>query len=106
MPSFNQEEKTKQLLLKTINYSMCSFAFIALDIQCFKEGIQLSVKNFGFQVFLDDLPADFSDALLEYNRQVTEDFASFLLIVSRLADMKQEYQLPLSKIGKCILVPL
>lgn len=29
---------------------------------------------------------------------VTKDFASFLLIVSKLADMKQEYQLPLSKI--------
>lgn len=50
------------------------------------------------KVFLDDLPQDFSDALLEYNMQVTKDFASFLLIVSRLADMKQEYQLPLSKI--------
>lgn len=49
-------------------------------------------------MFLDDLPQDFSDALLEYNMQVTKDFASFLLIVSRLADMKQEYQLPLSKI--------
>ncbi|XP_038173537.1 probable ATP-dependent RNA helicase DDX60 [Arvicola amphibius] len=50
------------------------------------------------KVFLDDLPEDFSEALLEYNTQVTEDFAAFLLIVSRLADMKQEYQLPLSKI--------
>ncbi|XP_057609085.1 probable ATP-dependent RNA helicase DDX60 [Chionomys nivalis] len=50
------------------------------------------------KVFLDDLPEDFSEALLEYNTQVTEDFAAFLLIVSQLADMKQEYQLPLSKI--------
>ncbi|XP_036022571.1 probable ATP-dependent RNA helicase DDX60 [Onychomys torridus] len=57
--------------------------------------------NFKFyqsKVFLDDLPEDFSAALHEYNMQVTEDFAFFLLIVSRLADMKQEYQLPLSKI--------
>lgn len=57
-------------------------------------------------MFLDDLPQDFSDALLEYSMQVAKDFASFLLIVSRLADMKQEYQLPLSKIGKYILVLL
>ncbi|EDL82748.1 rCG41175, partial [Rattus norvegicus] len=56
-------------------------------------------KFYQSKVFLDDLPQDFSDALLEYNMQVTRDFASFLLIVSRLADMKQEYQLPLSKIG-------
>ncbi|XP_052018070.1 probable ATP-dependent RNA helicase DDX60 isoform X1 [Apodemus sylvaticus] len=59
---------------------------------------EVNSKFYQSKVFLDDLPADFSDALLEYNRQVTEDFASFLLIVSRLADMKQEYQLPLSKI--------
>lgn len=56
-------------------------------------------------MFLDDLPDDFNEALLEYNMQVTKDFAAFLLIVSRLADMKQEYQLPLSKIGKCVSVP-
>ncbi|XP_076409397.1 putative ATP-dependent RNA helicase DDX60 [Peromyscus maniculatus bairdii] len=57
--------------------------------------------NFKFyqsKVFLDDLPEDFSAALHEYNMQVTEDFATFLLIVSQLADKKQEYQLPLSKI--------
>ena len=57
-------------------------------------------------MFLDALPEDFSEALLEYNTQVTEDFAAFLRIVSRLADMKEEYQLPLSKIGKCVLVPM
>ncbi|XP_055453873.1 probable ATP-dependent RNA helicase DDX60 isoform X1 [Psammomys obesus] len=58
----------------------------------------VNAKFYQSKVFLDDLPEDFSDALLEYNMQVTEDFASFLLIVSQLADMKQEYQLPLSKI--------
>lgn len=83
---------------------MWSFAFIALVNRCFKEGIQFSLKTSDLQVFLDDLPEDFSHALLEYNTQVTEDFASFLLMVSRLADMKQEYQLSLSKIGTCILV--
>ncbi|XP_057608848.1 probable ATP-dependent RNA helicase DDX60 [Chionomys nivalis] len=57
-----------------------------------------NVKFYQSKVFLDDLPEDFSEALLEYNTQVTEDFAAFLRIVSRLADMKQEYQLPLSKI--------
>ncbi|XP_047407322.1 probable ATP-dependent RNA helicase DDX60 isoform X2 [Sciurus carolinensis] len=51
------------------------------------------------KVFLDDLPKDFGAALDEYNMQVTKDFACFLLIVSKLADMKQEYQLPLSKIS-------
>ncbi|XP_050017753.1 probable ATP-dependent RNA helicase DDX60 isoform X3 [Alexandromys fortis] len=56
------------------------------------------IKDYQSKVFLDDLPEDFSEALLEYNTQVTEDFAAFLQIVSRLADMKQEYQLPLSKI--------
>ncbi|XP_076770308.1 putative ATP-dependent RNA helicase DDX60 isoform X2 [Arvicanthis niloticus] len=59
---------------------------------------EVHAKFYQSKVFLDDLPEDFSDALLEYNMQVTKDFASFLLIVSRLADMKQEYQLPLSKI--------
>ncbi|XP_059100446.1 probable ATP-dependent RNA helicase DDX60 [Peromyscus eremicus] len=57
-----------------------------------------NIKFYQSKVFLDDLPEDFSAALHEYNMQVTEDFATFLLIVSRLADMKQEYQLPLSKI--------
>lgn len=58
------------------------------------------------QVFLEDLPKDFKDALDQYNKNVTEDFASFLMIVSRLADMKQEYQLPLSHTGRCIFAPL
>ncbi|KAM5264315.1 putative ATP-dependent RNA helicase DDX60 [Ctenodactylus gundi] len=55
-------------------------------------------KFYQSKVFLEDLPEDFNQALHEYNTQVTEDFASFLLIVSRLADRKQECQLPLSKI--------
>lgn len=59
---------------------------------------EVNSKFYQSKVFLDDLPEDFSHALLEYNTQVTEDFASFLLMVSRLADMKQEYQLSLSKI--------
>ncbi|XP_029336518.1 probable ATP-dependent RNA helicase DDX60 isoform X3 [Mus caroli] len=59
---------------------------------------EVNPKFYQSKVFLDDLPEDFSHALLEYNMQVTEDFASFLLMVSRLADMKQEYQLSLSKI--------
>ncbi|KFO30865.1 Putative ATP-dependent RNA helicase DDX60, partial [Fukomys damarensis] len=57
-----------------------------------------NMKFYQSKVFLDDLPEDFSAALDEYNMQVTKDFASFLLIVSKLADMKQEYQLPLSEI--------
>uniref|UniRef100_A0A8C6RFX4 DDX60-like winged helix domain-containing protein n=2 Tax=Nannospalax galili TaxID=1026970 RepID=A0A8C6RFX4_NANGA len=57
-----------------------------------------NTKFYQSKVFLDDLPDDFDAALHEYNMQVTKDFANFLQIVSRLADMKQEYQLPLSKI--------
>ncbi|XP_036914143.1 probable ATP-dependent RNA helicase DDX60 isoform X2 [Sturnira hondurensis] len=57
------------------------------------------VKFCQSKVFLEDLPEDFSAALHKYNTTVTKDFASFLLIVSKLADMKQEYQLPLSKIN-------
>lgn len=57
-------------------------------------------------MFLEDLPEDFNAALHEYNMNVTKDFASFLLNVSKLADMKQEYQLPLSKISKYILAPM
>uniref|UniRef100_A0A8C5JYK5 DDX60-like winged helix domain-containing protein n=2 Tax=Jaculus jaculus TaxID=51337 RepID=A0A8C5JYK5_JACJA len=70
----------------------------------------VDIKFHQSKVFLDDLPEDFSAALHEYNIQITEDFASFLQIVSKLADMKQEYQLPLSKIkfsGKeCEDIPL
>ncbi|KAM9191809.1 putative ATP-dependent RNA helicase DDX60 [Dugong dugon] len=51
------------------------------------------------KVFLDDLPEDFNAALHEHNMSVTKDFASFLITVSKLADMKQEYQLPLSNIN-------
>ncbi|XP_045058537.2 probable ATP-dependent RNA helicase DDX60 isoform X2 [Desmodus rotundus] len=58
-----------------------------------------TVKFYQSKVFLEDLPEDFNAALHEYNMTVTKDFASFLLIVSKLADMKQEYQLPLSKIN-------
>ncbi|EHB11595.1 Putative ATP-dependent RNA helicase DDX60, partial [Heterocephalus glaber] len=57
-----------------------------------------NMKFYQSKVFLDDLPEDFSAALVEYNMQVTKDFASFLPLVSKLADMKQEYQLPLSEI--------
>ncbi|XP_058526001.1 probable ATP-dependent RNA helicase DDX60 [Ochotona princeps] len=51
------------------------------------------------KVFLEDLPEDFSAALHEYNMNVTKDFTSFLLMVSKFADMKQEYELPLSNIN-------
>ncbi|XP_006864612.1 PREDICTED: probable ATP-dependent RNA helicase DDX60 [Chrysochloris asiatica] len=50
------------------------------------------------KMLLDDLPEDFNAALHEYNMNVTKDFASLLIIASKLADMKQEYQLPLSNI--------
>ncbi|XP_039732062.1 putative ATP-dependent RNA helicase DDX60 [Pteropus medius] len=58
-----------------------------------------TVKFYQSKVFLEALPEDFGAALNEYNMNVTKDFASFLLIVSNLADMKQEYQLPVSEIS-------
>ncbi|NXW54987.1 DDX60 helicase, partial [Eurystomus gularis] len=49
------------------------------------------------KVFLEDLPEDFADAVKEYNTKVEENFAHFLLTIAKLADMEQEYRLPLSK---------
>ncbi|XP_061228962.1 probable ATP-dependent RNA helicase DDX60 isoform X2 [Neopsephotus bourkii] len=49
------------------------------------------------KVFLEDLPEDFAEAVNEYNRKVEENFAHFLLTTAKLADMEQEYRLPLSK---------
>ncbi|NXV81477.1 DDX60 helicase, partial [Atlantisia rogersi] len=49
------------------------------------------------KVFLEDLPKDFADAVREYNTKVKENFAHFLLSTAKLADMEQEYRLPLSK---------
>ncbi|NXD80228.1 DDX60 helicase, partial [Halcyon senegalensis] len=49
------------------------------------------------KVFLEDLPEDFADAVNEYNTKVEENFAHFLLATAKLADMEQEYRLPLSK---------
>ncbi|XP_064129657.1 probable ATP-dependent RNA helicase DDX60-like isoform X2 [Loxodonta africana] len=50
------------------------------------------------KVFLDELPEEFKAALQEYNLNVAKDFASFLLISSKLVNMTKEYQLPLSRI--------
>uniref|UniRef100_A0A8D0KW89 DExD/H-box helicase 60 n=1 Tax=Strix occidentalis caurina TaxID=311401 RepID=A0A8D0KW89_STROC len=49
------------------------------------------------KVFLEDLPEDFADAVNEYNTKVEGNFAHFLLTTAKLADMEQEYRLPLSK---------
>ncbi|NXP18038.1 DDX60 helicase, partial [Scytalopus superciliaris] len=49
------------------------------------------------KVFLEDLPEDFAAAVNEYNTKVQENFAHFLLTAAKLADMEQEYKLPLSK---------
>ncbi|XP_025978657.2 probable ATP-dependent RNA helicase DDX60 isoform X1 [Dromaius novaehollandiae] len=49
------------------------------------------------KVFLEDLPEDFADAVYEYNSKVEKNFAHFLLTTAKLADMEQEYRLPLSK---------
>ncbi|NXC29294.1 DDX60 helicase, partial [Campylorhamphus procurvoides] len=49
------------------------------------------------KVFLEDLPEDFAAAVNEYNTKVQENFANFLLTAAKLADMEEEYKLPLSK---------
>ncbi|KAK2542792.1 Ddx60 [Columba livia] len=54
-------------------------------------------RFFQSKVFLEDLPEEFADAVNEYNTKVQENFAHFLLTTARLANMEQEYRLPLSK---------
>ncbi|XP_072190962.1 probable ATP-dependent RNA helicase DDX60 [Excalfactoria chinensis] len=49
------------------------------------------------KVFLEDLPEDFADAVNEYNTKVEENFAHFLMTTAKLADMEEEYRLPLSR---------
>ncbi|KAF5923477.1 hypothetical protein HPG69_006648 [Diceros bicornis minor] len=62
------------------------------------------VKNFKKKfsrstVILDDLPKDFAAVVVEeHNDRIQKNFGSFLLSISRLADMRKEYQLPLSEI--------
>ncbi|KAM7143068.1 putative ATP-dependent RNA helicase DDX60 [Molossus nigricans] len=61
------------------------------------------VKNFKKKfshsvVILSDLPKEFVAVVKEYNNRIQEHFASFLLAISKLADMRKEYQLPLSEI--------
>ncbi|XP_075786296.1 putative ATP-dependent RNA helicase DDX60 isoform X3 [Pelodiscus sinensis] len=50
------------------------------------------------KVFLEHLPEEFSAAVHEYNCKIKKNFGCFLLTVAKLADMEQEYQLPLSRI--------
>ncbi|XP_036089514.1 probable ATP-dependent RNA helicase DDX60 isoform X2 [Rousettus aegyptiacus] len=51
-------------------------------------------------VILDALPKEFATVVEEHNNRIRENFGSFLLSISNLADMRKEYQLPLSEIGK------
>ncbi|XP_061438918.1 probable ATP-dependent RNA helicase DDX60 [Rhineura floridana] len=51
------------------------------------------------KVFLDDLPEEFADAVKAYNSKIENIFGCFLLNAAKLADMEQEYHLPLSKTG-------
>ncbi|EMP28916.1 Putative ATP-dependent RNA helicase DDX60 [Chelonia mydas] len=59
--------------------------------------IKSKQKFYQSKVFLEDLPEDFAVALHEYNNKIEENFGHFLFIISKMADMKQEYQLPLSR---------
>ncbi|ELK17571.1 Putative ATP-dependent RNA helicase DDX60 [Pteropus alecto] len=47
---------------------------------------------------LDALPKEFATVVEEHNNRIRENFGSFLLSISNLADMRKEYQLPLSEI--------
>uniref|UniRef100_A0A671ESY7 DExD/H-box helicase 60 n=1 Tax=Rhinolophus ferrumequinum TaxID=59479 RepID=A0A671ESY7_RHIFE len=49
-------------------------------------------------VILDELPKEFADVVKEHNNRIEKNFGSFLLTISKLADMRKEYQLPLSEI--------
>ncbi|XP_057576651.1 probable ATP-dependent RNA helicase DDX60 [Hippopotamus amphibius kiboko] len=56
-------------------------------------------KRFSHSVVtLKDLPKDFAAVVEEHNDRIQKNFASFLLTISKLADMRKEYQLPLSEI--------
>lgn len=48
---------------------------------------------------MDDLPEEFALAVEAYNREIESNFGCFLLTAAKLADMEQEYHLPLSKLG-------
>lgn len=61
---------------------------------------------FLFQVFLDDLPEEFAEAVNEYNRSIQEIFGCFFLSASKHADMLEECQLPLSKTCKYTILSL
>ncbi|XP_030048083.1 probable ATP-dependent RNA helicase DDX60 [Microcaecilia unicolor] len=50
------------------------------------------------EVFLENLPEDFAAAVNEYNSKIEVIFGCFLLTVSKMADMENEYHLPLSKL--------
>ncbi|XP_039731718.1 probable ATP-dependent RNA helicase DDX60 [Pteropus medius] len=56
-------------------------------------------KKFAHSVkILDALPKEFAAVVEEHNNRIRENFGSFLLSISNLADMRKEYQLPLSEI--------
>nr|XP_058158354.1 probable ATP-dependent RNA helicase DDX60 [Dasypus novemcinctus] len=59
---------------------------------------KLKKKNPQSVAILDNLPKDFAIVVKEYNDRIQNNFGSFLLTISKLADMRKEYQLPLSEI--------
>ncbi|KAG8453849.1 hypothetical protein GDO86_000465 [Hymenochirus boettgeri] len=50
------------------------------------------------EVFLEGLPEEFASAVKDYNNKIATIFGHYLLAVSHLANMKEEYKLPLSQI--------
>ncbi|XP_048364691.1 probable ATP-dependent RNA helicase DDX60 [Sphaerodactylus townsendi] len=50
------------------------------------------------KVFLEDLPEEFAAAVKAYNSKIENNFGCFLLSAAKLADMEQEYHLPLSNL--------
>ncbi|KAG8504604.1 putative ATP-dependent RNA helicase DDX60 [Galemys pyrenaicus] len=51
-------------------------------------------------VILDGLPQKCAKVIEAYNKGIQNNFVSFLLTISKLADLKKEHQLPLSEIGE------
>ncbi|XP_012580245.1 PREDICTED: probable ATP-dependent RNA helicase DDX60 [Condylura cristata] len=55
-------------------------------------------KFFESEVILRDLPWNCVKMIKDYNKRTQNNFASFLLMISKLVDLRKEYQLPLSEI--------
>ncbi|XP_054984026.1 probable ATP-dependent RNA helicase DDX60 [Sorex araneus] len=65
---------------------------------CVKKFKKMFSHSIVSKLFIDALPKDFAAVVEEYNTRIKNHFVSFLTTISKLADMRKEYQLPLSRI--------